>query len=215
MAMEFDLLNPWACLILAYLVGSFPSAYLAGKVRGVDLRTVGSGNLGATNVMRTLGWRWALAVYLADVGKGYLPVALFPELIETQHSALWAIAYGGAALAGHARPIFLLFRGGGKGVATASGVFLALAPLAALLSTVVFIAGVRVSNFVSVGSLMAATALPAAVAATVGTHTPVFAASFAVTALVWWTHRANVGRLRRGEEPGLRKPKSATPGSVA
>ena len=213
--MKFELLDPWVGLVLAYLVGSFPSAYLAGKMKGVDLRTVGSGNLGATNVMRTLGWRWGLPVYIVDVAKGFIPVALFPWLIETQHSELWAITYGGAALAGHANPIFLLFRGGGKGVATASGVFLALAPWAALLSTIVFVIGVRVTNYVSVGSILAASLLPAAVAVTAGVRTPVFAASFAVTALVWWTHRANIGRLRRGEEPGLRKPKPAIPGRVA
>lgn len=213
--MKFELLNPWVCLALAYLVGSFPSAYLAGKAKGVDLRTVGSGNLGATNVMRTLGWRWGLVVYIADVAKGFLPAALFPELIETQHSDLWAIAYGAAALAGHAKPLFLLFRGGGKGVATASGVFLALAPLAAALSTVVFVICVRLSNYVSVGSLAAATVLPAAVAMTSGVRSPFFAASFAVAAFVWWTHRANIGRLRRGEEPVLRKPKADASGSVA
>ena len=129
-------MHPAVGLIVAYLVGSIPSAFLAGKAKGVDLRTVGSGNLGATNVFRTLGWKIGLTVYIADCLKGFLPVALLPGVTGATSEIGWRIAYGVAAIAGHVKPVFLLGRGGGKGVATASGVFLALAPMAMLLRTI-------------------------------------------------------------------------------
>src|SRR5205807_7847309 len=111
-----------------------PSAYIAGKLRGVDLRQHGSGNLGATNVVRVLGPRIGGVVFLADVLKGFLPVFLLPIYTETLQPGVWALVYGAAAILGHVKPIFLLGKGGGKGVATASGVVLALAPGAMLVS---------------------------------------------------------------------------------
>src|SRR6266513_5133864 len=124
---------PIVGVIIAYLAGSIPSAYIAGKVRGVDLREHGSGNLGATNVVRVLGPRIGAAVFLADLLKGFLPVYYLPIVADTLRPELWALAYGVAAILGHVKPIFLLGRGGGKGVATASGVFMALAVVPVLI----------------------------------------------------------------------------------
>src|SRR6476659_5366149 len=121
-------MEPAVALALSYLSGSIPFAAIAGKLKGVDLRKQGSGNLGATNVFRTLGWKIGVAVFLADAAKGALPVLLLPPRIDSPRDpVVWAIATGVVAIAGHVRPIFLRFGKGGKGVATAAGVFLALA----------------------------------------------------------------------------------------
>ena len=186
-------------VLAAYLVGSIPAAYLAGKAKGVDLRKHGSGNLGATNAWRVLGWKIGLAVYLFDTLKGALPVLLLPA--PATNTELWRIAYGIAAIAGHVRPIFLGGKGGGKGVATAGGVFFALAPSALLAALAVFAAVFLASGYVSLGSLCAAAVLPIALLVRSGGRvTPVLVVGVLVSAFVFWTHRANIGRLRRGEE---------------
>ena len=203
-------------LILAYLVGSIPSAFLAGKAKGVDLRTVGSGNLGATNVFRTLGWKIGLTVYIADCLKGFLPVALLPGVTGASSEIGWRIAYGVAAIAGHVKPVFLLGKGGGKGVATASGVFLALAPMAMLISMLSFAAVVAASGYVSLGSLVSAVVLVCAVALRGTGGAPLLITVTLVALFVFWTHRANIDRLRAGTEHrfGKRgKEKAATAGS--
>ena len=212
--------NPWWCILASYLIGSFPSAFLAGRANGIDLRTVGSGNLGATNVMRTLGWKWAAPVYLADMLKGAIPAGLLPWFVDTSYalgpsllgphrSDTWAVVYGAAAIAGHAKPVFLLFRGGGKGVATGGGVFLALAPLPAIASTALFAIVTRVSGYVSLGSLVAAATIPLFVGLVYGVANVTFVAACAIAAFVFWTHRANIGRLRRGEEHSFRRTSAA------
>ena len=212
--------NPWWCILGAYLIGSFPSAFLAGKANGIDLRTVGSGNLGATNVMRTLGWKWAAPVYVADMLKGLVPAGLLPWLVDTSYalgpsllgphqSDTWAVVYGTAAIAGHAKPIFLLFRGGGKGVATGGGVFFALAPIPAIASTTLFAIVTMLTGFVSLGSLVAAAALPLFVGGLYGASHVNFAASCVIALFVFWTHRANIARLRRGEEPSFKRTPAA------
>src|ERR1700693_5801037 len=121
-------MSPIVGVLLSYLAGSIPSAYIAGQLRGVDLRKNGSGNLGATNVVRVLGPKIGGVVFLADLLKGFLPVYFLPRYTETLRPELWALVFGAAAILGHVKPIFLLGKGGGKGVATATGVFLALAP---------------------------------------------------------------------------------------
>ena len=194
-------MHPAFGLIPAYLLGSIPAAYIAGRAaKGIDLRTHGSGNLGATNVYRVLGAKIAAAVLLFDAAKGALPVLFFPRLLAAHPPEYWALAYGVAAIAGHVRPIFLLWNGGGKGVATAAGVFFALAPLPMLATTAAWALVVLLSGYVSLASLVAAAALPVALAATRGVESPVFLASLFICAFVFWTHRANIGRLRRGEE---------------
>jgi glycerol-3-phosphate acyltransferase PlsY len=188
-------------LLVAYLVGSIPAAYLAGRaVRGIDLREHGSGNLGATNVMRVMGAKIGMIVLAFDAAKGALPVLLLPPLFGVEQSAWWAIGYGVAAILGHVRPIFLMGKGGGKGVATAAGVFAALAPVPLLIAMVAFLAVVLASGYVSLGSLVSAAVFPLAVIIWYGGLTPVAAAGLLMAAFVFWTHRANIGRLRRGEE---------------
>ena len=123
-----------------------------------------------------------------------------PLISATVDTTLWAIACGIAAIAGHVRPLFLGFRKGGKGVATAAGVFLALAPVPMLVSFAVFVALVLATGYVSLGSLVSAVLLPTLLVVTQGPRAPLFAVSVLVALFVFWTHRANIGRLRRGEE---------------
>jgi glycerol-3-phosphate acyltransferase PlsY len=192
--------SPVLGLLVAWLAGSIPSAFLAGKARGVDLRTVGSGNLGATNVFRTLGAPMGIAVYVADMLKGWLPVALLPGATGVAGDIRWQLAFAIAAIAGHVKPPLLLFRGGGKGVATASGAFLALAPVAMLVSIATFALVVAATGYVSLGSLVSALALVIAVAVRGDGGAPLLVTVALVAAFVFWTHRANIQRLRAGTE---------------
>lgn len=198
-------MTPALGLPIAYLAGSIPSAYLAGRLlKGIDLRTVGSGNLGATNVYRTLGFKAALVVFLVDFAKGALSVYYLPRLLGDLPSApkafiWWSMAFGAMTILGHAKPIFLLWKGGGKGVATGAGVFLALAAGPMLTALLVFGFVLWASGFVSLSSLMAAVVLPLFVFLDQGV-TPVFGASVAIALFVFWAHRANIERLRNGTE---------------
>src|SRR5919199_7019972 len=202
-------MHPLVGLALSYLLGSIPSAYLAGKAfRGIDLRQHGSGNLGATNVYRVMGWRIAALVMAADVAKGAVPVLIFSRWTDHPAASYWALAYGVAAIVGHVFPIFLFGKGGGKGMATAAGVFLALAPLPSVIATVMWAVVLYLWGYVSLASLSAAATLPVAVAFRYGIREPVFIVSVVVCAFVFWTHRANIRRLRSGEEHrfGRKKP---------
>lgn len=193
-------------LVIAYLSGSFPTAYIAGKLHGIDLRQHGSGNLGATNVVRVLGAPTGFAVFAIDVLKGLLPVVLLPPHVVTAHPMGISLALGVAAILGHVRSAFLGWRAGGKGVATATGVFLGLAWLPTLISFVVWLVVFGTSGYVSLASLISALALPAAIAFTGASFTdPVFIASVVIALFVFFTHRANIGRLRRGEEHRFRR----------
>src|SRR6478672_3376220 len=197
---------PLAGLLIAYLAGSIPFAYLAGKLfRGIDLREHGSGNLGATNVFRVMGWKIASIVMLLDMAKGALPVLLLPPRFAPSSPVLWAIAFGVAAIIGHVKSIFLLWKGGGKGVATAGGVFFALAPIPSLISLAVWALVLYLSGYVSLASLSSALVLTIAALVEYGATSPVAIAAALVTAFVFWTHRANIGRLRRGEENRFRR----------
>jgi glycerol-3-phosphate acyltransferase PlsY len=194
-------MEPWLALALSYLAGSIPFAAIAGRLRGVDLRKHGSGNLGATNVFRVLGWKIGIVVFLADALKGALPALLLPpRIVSPRDPLLWAIGCGIAAIAGHVRPIWLGLRRGGKGVATAAGVFFALAPIPMAITFAVFVGIVLVTGYVSLGSLVCAVLLPALLLLSVGVRSPLFLVSLAVAVFVFWTHRSNIGRLRRGEE---------------
>lgn len=194
-------MHPALALALAYTSGSIPFAHLAGKAKSVDLRKQGSGNLGATNVFRVLGWKIGVAVFLADAAKGALPVLLLPpRIVSPRDPVMWAILIGLAAIVGHVRPLFLKFGKGGKGVATAAGVFFALAPIPMLVTFAVFVAVVLASGYVSLGSLISAVVLPTLLAITLGVNSPLFLVSALVATFVFWTHRANIRRLRRGEE---------------
>ncbi len=206
-------MHPAIGLLIAYVAGSFPSAYLAGRlIKGIDLRTVGSGNLGATNVYRNLGRGAATVVLLLDLAKGALPVYFLPRLLDAgppgSDSALWwALGYGIAAILGHAKPIFLLWKGGGKGVATATGVFLMLVPGPMLATVVICILVVWFSAFMSLGSMTAAVLFPLLVWIDRGV-TPILWGALIVAAFIVWTHRANIARLRKGTEPRLFKKRN-------
>jgi len=207
-------MTPALGLPIAYLAGSFPSAYLAGRLlKGIDLRTVGSGNLGATNVYRSLGFKAALAVFLLDFAKGAVPVYYLPRLLGslrpgTDVFVLWSLAFGVLTILGHAKPIFLLWKGGGKGVATGAGIFLALAAGPMLTALTVFGFVLWASGYVSLSSLMASAVLPVFVFLDQGA-TPVFFSSMAIALFVFWTHRANISRLRSGTEHRFGRGKAA------
>ena len=196
-------MNPLFGVLISYLAGSIPFAYLAGKAKGVDLREHGSGNLGATNAVRVLGPRIGAIVYLADTLKGLLPVMLLPAHINSSRPDLWASAFGVAAIVGHIRPVFLLWQGGGKGVATAGGVFFGLAFLPTLIALLSFVAAVAITRRVSVGSLTAAVVLPAGVIVTRGLDDPLSWICSAIALFVIWLHRGNIARLRAGTEPKI------------
>ena len=195
-------MHPALALVVSYVSGSIPAAYLAGKWSGVDLRAQGSGNLGATNVLRVLGPRIGGLVFAVDIAKGAIPVWFLPPLTGTTgDTRTWiAIACGVAAIVGHIRPVFLGFGKGGKGVATTCGVFLALAPVPTLLALLIFTVVVLASGYVSLSSLTAAASLPVLLAASVGMRSPLFYVSLLTGVFVFWTHRANIQRLRDGTE---------------
>jgi glycerol-3-phosphate acyltransferase PlsY len=150
---------PW--LVASYFVGAIPTSYLAARIfRGIDLREHGSQNLGATNVYRTLGWRYAIPVGLVDIAKGLVPVLVFaPRVTDSQ---LFALACGIAAILGHVFSVFVRFRGG-KGVATAAGVMLGLAPLALGVALAIWLVVLKLSGYVSLASIAAAAGFPLAV----------------------------------------------------
>lgn len=205
-------MNAAVALGIAYAAGSIPSAYIAGRVvKGIDLRTVGSGNLGATNVYRTLGAAVASVVFAVDMLKGALPVALLPALVlppeamRTDRGTWWALAFGIAAIVGHAKPIFLLWKGGGKGVATAAGIFAALSPTPLAIALGVFVAVLWRTGYVSAGSLTAAVVLPALLVWVRGVRSPITIVAVLVCLFVFWSHRANIRRLRDGTEHRVRR----------
>lgn len=188
----------WALLLASYLIGATPTSFLVARVlRGIDLRDHGSGNLGATNTFRVLGWKAALPVVIADVLKGWFP-AMFFHRWDAAAAPEWALAYGAAAIFGHVFSIYVRFRGG-KGVATSGGVFIALAPWAVLTSFVLWVIVVAATRIVSLGSLVAAVTLPIAVYLT-GAGSAVVGLSVALALFVVFAHRSNIGRLLRGEE---------------
>jgi glycerol-3-phosphate acyltransferase PlsY len=200
-------MNATAALVIAYVAGSIPSAYIAGRVvKGIDLRTVGSGNLGATNVYRSLGAPVAAAVFAVDMLKGALPAALLPALVlapaamGTDRATWWALAFGIAAMVGHAKPVFLLWKGGGKGVATAAGIFAALAPVPLVIGLAVFVLVLWRTGYVSAGSLTAAVTLPLLLVWFEGVRSPTTVVAALVCLFVFWSHRANITRLRDGTE---------------
>jgi glycerol-3-phosphate acyltransferase PlsY len=191
-------MTPWLLVAAAYLLGAVPSSYLAGRwARGIDLREHGSGNLGATNTFRVLGARVAAPVMVFDVLKGFLPVALFPRW-DGRTALAWTLAYGAAAILGHVFPVYMGFRGG-KGVATATGVFLALAPVAVLPAIAVWLLVLAAARMVSLASITAAVALVVALALT-ESRPAVLVLGAAVALFVLYSHRANVRRILRGEE---------------
>ena len=186
---------PVILTILSYLLGSVPSGFLVGSSAGVDVRSAGSGNIGATNVARTLGWKKGAVTLLADVAKGFLPV-LAAWLLDLGAAA--AAAAGLAAFAGHLYPVFLGFKGG-KGVATAAGVYLGVMPLGLLILLGVFALVTLVSRRVSPASVAAGVAAPV-VAWALSCPVETVWMSLIIAVLVVVRHRENIRRLMAGEE---------------
>lgn len=185
-------------LISAYLIGSIPFGYVIVRFKtGRDVRAMGSGNIGATNVLRTTGRLLGVVTLLLDIGKGFLAVWMAGRL--SGGSADWMSAAALAVMAGHAFPVFLKFRGG-KAVASFVGAFLCLAPgpLAAVL--VVFVAVVAATRYISLGSIVGAAVLPLAVWLISHPSAPVVLASAAAGAFIIWRHKENIARLRAGKE---------------
>jgi acyl phosphate:glycerol-3-phosphate acyltransferase len=183
-----------AAIVLAYLIGSLPFALLLARRWGADLRRVGSGNLGAANVLRASGVRAGVIVAILDITKGAVSVMVAQRLGGAAASA----AAGVAAIIGHIYPVWLRFRGG-KGVATACGVFSVLTPLAIPPALALFVATVWATKYISLGSMVASVALPP-IAYALGSPAPAVAAAFAASAIIVFRHRSNLARLRTGTE---------------
>jgi glycerol-3-phosphate acyltransferase PlsY len=182
-------------VLLGYLAGSVPFAFLLARRAGIDVRVVGSGNVGAANVMRATGVGRAIAVMALDVAKGATAVAL-AQL--TSGGAALAAMTGTAAIVGHIYPVWLKFHGG-KGVAVAAGVFAVLAPMATAIAAVMFVVTVWATRYVSLGSLAATLALPPT-AWLIGAPAGVVGAASGSAALIVFRHRTNLRRLREGTE---------------
>lgn len=192
-------------ILVSYLVGAIPFGLLLGRLVGADVRLEGSGNIGATNVGRVLGKKMGILTLLCDVAKGFLPVwgvaLLLPE--TAAYRDLIVVSSGLATVLGHMFPLYLKFKGG-KGVATALGVFLFFSPGSILISLFVFVAAVTVSGYVSVGSLVASALIPLWLWL-LGESPQVLVVALAIVLLIWIKHGSNIGRLRRGEEKGWKK----------
>ena len=192
-------------LILAYLVGSIPTGVILTKAFSeVDPRTQGSGNIGATNIYRTAGKKLGIITLLGDILKGLIPVAIARGALE---SHFWIGAVALVAFLGHVYPIFLKFKGG-KGIATGLGVFLALAPLPAILSFLVFVAVVLKYRFISLGSLTATLAFPLFLA-WLNPHHIYIPFAIIIGVLVFYRHRENIERMLAGKESKFGTKKSA------
>jgi len=191
-------LNAILAILASYLLGATPTSYIAGKVgRGIDLREHGSRNLGATNVYRILGWKYAIPVALFDIVKGAVPVLVF------SHPAWLAVAVGAAAVLGHMFSPYVSFKGG-KGVATAAGVFLALAPVAVLLAILVWGLCLWLTGYVSLSSIVAVLTVPISVSLLQPGSPYTFWASVVLVALIIFAHRRNISRLVAGTESRFR-----------
>ena len=197
-------------LVASYLLGAIPTSYLVGRiVKGVDLRRVGSRSLGATNLYRSLGWKYAVPVALFDVAKGAIPVVGFGPRAG---GGDWIpLALGGAAVLGHVFSVFVGFKGG-KGVATAAGVVLAIAPWGTLVAAVTWLLVVWISGYVSLGSILAAAVLPVAAYALHPERRHLWWLFVGLAGFVIVMHRANIGRLRAGTESRFGRRATVRPG---
>lgn len=203
--------------VAAYLLGSIPTGFLVAKSRGIDIRTVGSGNIGATNVLRILGKPAGAAVLLTDAFKGWLAVAVAAHFIclwacpsPSQQTHEWfKLVAGTFAILGHNFTCWLNFKGG-KGIATSAGVVLALVPLGLLIILVTWIVVFALSRYVSLASIAAAAVLPFGVWLT-GQSTTMIVVTGALSALAIYKHKANIQRLLNGTESrfGRKKPQPA------
>ena len=197
----------------SYLIGSIPAGYIAGRIVGIDIRTVGSGNIGATNVTRVLGKRYGYPVFIVDFLKGFAAVGMSimiakraqPVLISSE---LFGVVGAVACVLGHSFPVWLGFKGG-KGVAASAGALLGLMPFVALIAVAVWLIIFYLTRYVSVASMTAALAVPIAILSmtflgqTRGTALLYF--SICLAAVVIVRHRSNLSRLMRGTEPRFKR----------
>ena len=188
-------------VLLGYLAGSVPFAFLLARRAGIDVRFAGSGNVGAANVQRTAGTGRAVLVMALDVGKGALAIAL--AHLSNAGTVTTAFA-GAAAVVGHIYPVWLRFHGG-KGVAVAAGVFAVLTPVATAVACGLFLVIVRMTRYISLGSLAATIALPPAAWLT-GASTASVISAAGTAGLILFRHRSNIRRLRAGTERRMGVP---------
>lgn len=197
-----------AVCFLGYLFGSFPTGYFVGRLTGVDIRAVGSGNIGATNVLRVLGKRWGYTVFFVDAFKGFaaVRVAFFiaghmPS--PPQHPEYFGILAAMLCIVGHTFPVWLRFKGG-KGVATSAGALFGLMPLVVPFIVLIWIILFEITRYVSVASIIASVSLPVAVWLFLRwgylEGAALFYFSIAIAGLVLWRHRSNFSRLLHGTE---------------
>lgn len=201
-------------LLLSYLMGSVPTSIIVGQVtRGIDIRHYGSGNAGATNALRVLGWKAALVVVLVDIFKGWFTAAVISGWtfgatlgdLPFSDPHLAAILCGAAAVLGHTFTIFAGFRGG-KGVGTLGGMLIHLFPLAVPICLAVWVLMIIATGYVSLGSVTAVTLLPLVTFLRYGTlNSSLGYFSLLIAAFIWFTHRSNLARLLRGTENRFEK----------
>lgn len=210
--------------LAAYLLGSIPFGFIAAKVKGIDIRTVGSGNIGATNAMRVLGKPIGITVLLLDAAKGFVAVKFIPPLIwdwgaphdsglflyfhelSVEHQMKFFVLAGVLAVLGHNYTCWLKFKGG-KGIATTAGVYLALAPWALLVALVIFILAIVFTKYVSVGSILGAIALPTTVWVMSPNNLLLGIVTTGLGALAIYKHKSNIQRLMAGTENPLGQKK--------
>jgi glycerol-3-phosphate acyltransferase PlsY len=204
------MLNAPLWLLASYLLGAVPTSYLVSRAFAkIDLRQHGSGNLGATNLYRVLGWKYAIPVALFDIAKGAIPVLYFAPRVSS--SELFALACGVAAIVGHVFSVFVKFKGG-KGVATAAGVMLGLTPIALAIAAAVWGVVLLLTGYVSLSSIAAAVVLPPAVYLLEHPRTPqLFWVVIGVAVGVIVLHRRNIQRLLKGTENRFGKRAASAP----
>ena len=190
-----------ACL--AYLVGAIPTGYLLARLKGVDIRKVGSGNIGATNVYRCVGKSWGIITFVLDFLKGYVPAVVLPLLIqrwtnEPSHASL-SVLYGCLAVAGHNWPVYLRFRGG-KGMATGAGALLGFAPLVMLIGFVSWLVFFLATRYVSLSSMLAAIVIAVSAWPLYTEYKLIPATLTIMCAVIIWRHKGNLRRLLAGTE---------------
>ena len=194
-------------LFLGYLFGSFPSGYLAGKItKGIDIRSLGSGSTGATNVLRHIGKRAAITVFLIDVSKGILSILVAKYFLLNDS---WQVAIALSTLIGHIWPVWLNWRGG-KAVATGLGIFLGLSWQVGLATLGIFLLVITLFKIVSLASITASLALPLIMFLSFSNSIislPYLTISLLAMILVIWRHRENILRLLKGKEPKIGEPK--------
>ncbi len=190
--------------LIAYLLGAVPFGLLVARTKGVDIRKEGSGNIGATNVLRVIGKGWGIFTLVLDALKGFIPAFFFPILGKVESE--WGVLFGLAAILGHTFPVYLKFKGG-KGVATSAGMLLGTAPAAVGIGFACWVVTLVLTRYVSLASIVAAIATAVAVWIQGDKALVVNLALTLLAVLVVWLHRANIKRLLNGTENRFGKKK--------